>query len=80
MAFGMVSGIGRKMDVLDWVVIVEGEGTVLGVNVGHHIVTNGDFATRLFSNYFGQDFFSYTKYTLVKEKCLLLRVPLRPTG
>jgi len=25
------------------VVIVEGKGAVLGVNVGHPIVTNGDF-------------------------------------
>ena len=29
------------MDVLDGVEIVEGEGAVLGVNVGHPIVTNG---------------------------------------
>jgi len=28
------------------VVIVEGEGTVLGVNLGRPIVTNGVFATR----------------------------------
>jgi len=32
-----------RMDVLDWVVIVEGEGAVLGVNFGCLIVTNGDF-------------------------------------
>ena len=37
------SGIGRGMGVLDGVKIVEGEGAVLGVNVGHPIVTNGDF-------------------------------------
>jgi len=43
------------MDVLDGVMIIEGEGTVLGVNLGHLIVTNGDFATRLFPYYFGQD-------------------------
>jgi len=30
------------------VVIVEGERPVLGVNLGHPIVTNGDFATQLF--------------------------------
>jgi len=36
-------------------VIVEGEGAVLGVNLGRPIVINGDFATRLFPNYFGQD-------------------------
>ena len=27
---GMVSGVGRDMAVVDWVVIVEGEGAVLG--------------------------------------------------
>jgi len=42
MPFGMVSGVGRGMGVLDGVVIVEGEGTVLGVNLGRPIVTNGD--------------------------------------
>jgi len=31
------------MGVLDGVVIVKGEGAVLGVNLGHPIVTNGDF-------------------------------------
>jgi len=36
------------------VVIVEGEGAVLGLNLEHPIVTNWDFATRLFPNYFGQ--------------------------
>jgi len=40
MAFGVVSGVGRAMGVLDGVVIVEGEGSVLGVNVGRPIVTN----------------------------------------
>ena len=39
------------------VVIVEGEGALLGVNLSHPIVTNGDFATRLFPNYFGQYLF-----------------------
>ena len=29
--------------------IVEVEGAVLGVNVGHPIVTNGDFVAKLFS-------------------------------
>jgi len=37
------------------VVIVEGEGAVLGVNLGRSIVTNRDFATQLFPNYCGQD-------------------------
>ena len=36
MPFGVVSGVGRGMGVLDGVVIVEGEGAVLG----HLIVTN----------------------------------------
>jgi len=39
------------------VVIVKGEGTVLGLNLGRPIVTNGDFATRLFPNYFGHHLF-----------------------
>jgi len=39
MPFGIVSGVGRGMSVLDGVVIIEGEGAVLG----HPIVTNGDF-------------------------------------
>jgi len=42
MLFGVVSGVGRGMGVLDGVEIVEGEGTVLGVNVGHSIATNGE--------------------------------------
>ena len=41
MPFGMVSGVGR---CVLWVVIVEGEGTVLGVNLGRPTVTNGDYA------------------------------------
>jgi len=41
--FGMVSGIGRGMGVLDEVVIVEGEEAVLEVNFGRLIVSNGDF-------------------------------------
>jgi len=43
MPFGMVSGVSRGMGVLDGLVIVEGERAVLGVNLGHHIVTNWDF-------------------------------------
>ena len=42
MPFGVVSGVGRGMDVLDWVEIIDGKGS-LGVNVGHPIVTNADF-------------------------------------
>ena len=41
MPFGMVSGVGRGMGVLDGVVIVKGEGAVFGVNLGRPIVTNG---------------------------------------
>jgi len=43
MPFGMVSRVSRGMGVLDGVVIVEGEGAVFGMNLGHPIVTNGAF-------------------------------------
>jgi len=33
----------QRMHVLDGVVIVEGEEAVMGVNLGHPIVTNWDF-------------------------------------
>jgi len=39
----MVSGVSREMGVLDGVEIVKGEGAVLGVNLGHPVVSNGDF-------------------------------------
>jgi len=42
MPFGVVRGVSRGMGVLGVVVIIEGEGTVLGVNMGRPIVTNGD--------------------------------------
>jgi len=46
------------MGILDGMKIVEGEGAVLRkVNLGHPIVTNEGYATRLFPNYFGQDLF-----------------------
>jgi len=37
--------VGRRSreGVLDGVVIIEGEGAVLGANFGHPIVTNGEF-------------------------------------
>jgi len=38
MMFGVVSGAGRGMSVLDGVEIVKGERAVLEVNVGHPIV------------------------------------------
>jgi len=44
---------------VDGVVIVEGVEAVLGVNLKRPIVTNGDFATRLFPDYFGQFLLSY---------------------
>jgi len=47
MPFGMVSGGGQGMGVLDGVVIIKGEGAVLGVNLGHPIVTNGEFVALL---------------------------------
>jgi len=39
MPLAMVSGVGRGMGVLDGAVIVQGEGAVLGVNLGHSIIT-----------------------------------------
>ena len=53
MLFGMVSGVGQGMGVLD--------GAVLGVNMGCPIVTNGDFAKWLFPTYFGQYLFWYAE-------------------
>jgi len=60
MPFEMVSDVSRGMGVLDGVVIVEGKGAVLRVNLGRSIVTNGDFVTPLFPKYFEQDLFSVT--------------------
>jgi len=45
--------------------IVEGKEAVLGVNLGHPIVTNGD-GDALFPNYFGEDLFN-----LARAACLL---------
>jgi len=47
MPFGVVSGVNRGMGVLDGMVIIEGEGAVLGVNLGHPTVTNWDFVVQL---------------------------------
>ena len=53
---------GRSRDgCIRWLVIVEGEGAIL-LNSGHHIVTNRDFATRLFPNYYGQDLLPMRRY------------------
>ena len=57
MSFRVVSGVSRGMGILDGVIIVKGEGAVLGVKFGRPIVTNGAFATLLFPNYFGEDLF-----------------------
>jgi len=55
MPFGMVSGVGRGMGVLNGGGDRRMGRAVLGVNLGCPIVTNGEFTTRLFPNYFGQD-------------------------
>jgi len=59
MPFGVVRGVGRGMGVLDGGGDRRREGAVLGVNLGRPIVTNGSFATQLFSNYF-EDLFYYS--------------------
>jgi len=41
MPFTVMSGVGRVMGVLDKAVIVEGEGAVLGVNLGRPTGTSG---------------------------------------
>ena len=43
MPIGVVSGVDRGMRVLDEVDIIEGKEAILEVNVGHPIMTNGDF-------------------------------------
>jgi len=43
MLFGVVDGVGRDRGVLNGVVTVKEGVAVLGVNVGHLIVTSGDF-------------------------------------
>jgi len=42
MPFGVVSGVGQGTGVLDGAEIVDGK-VVLEINVGHPIVTNGNF-------------------------------------
>jgi len=54
MPFAIVSGIGRGMGILDGGGYLRREGAVMGLNLGRPIVTNGDFATWLFPNYFGR--------------------------
>jgi len=59
-------------------VIVEGEGAVLGLNLGHAIVPNWDFARWLFPNYFGQYLFlvSGYGYHILKNKVCCVRIML----
>jgi len=71
MLFGMVSGVDQGMGVLDRVVIVEWERAVLGVNLGRPIVTNGDFAMRLFPNYFGQYLSYYVTSGQNEARCYI---------
>jgi len=68
----MVSGVGRRMGVLDGGGDRRRGSGRIGINVGHPIVTNGDFvaylfstvrvATQLFPNYFVISCFSYFKF------------------
>jgi len=53
MPFGIVSGVGQGMGVLDRGGDRRREEAFLGVNLGRPIVINEDFATQLFPNYFG---------------------------
>ena len=43
MPFEVVSGVSRGMGVLNEVEIAQGQGAILGVNLGHPIVISGDF-------------------------------------
>ena len=52
MPFGVMSGVGRGIGVLDGGGDRRRGMAVLGVDLGRPIVTNGAFVTRLFSNYF----------------------------
>ena len=53
MPFGVVSGVGRRMGVLDGVGYCRREWAVLGLNVWRPIATNGD-GDALFLNYIGR--------------------------
>jgi len=60
------------------VVIIKGRGS-FGVNLGRAIVTNGDFATRLFPNYFGQDLFeNRIAHTVAAGRACLIFVRCEP--
>jgi len=48
------------------------EGAVLGLDLGHSDVTNGDFVMRLFQNYFGQYLLILLPTRLVAVHCCRL--------
>jgi len=71
-----VASVGGGMGVLDGLVIVEGEGALLGVYVGRRLVTNTGFcdvvvlvrvATQLFPNYSGRTSFVVMQYTTLSS-------------
>jgi len=66
----VVSRVGRGRGVLHGVVIVEWEGTVLGVNVGHPIVTMGTLwhSLRVRSGDWGRGFSQIISKCLVKTQ------------
>jgi len=55
MFFGVVSGVSQYIGVLDEGGDRRRGRDILGVNVGHLIVTNGDFVAYLFSSVMGGD-------------------------
>jgi len=59
------------------VVIVEGEGAVLGVNLGRPVVTNGNFATQLFPARKTKNYrISETSSPILMKFVLLMRIGL----
>ena len=75
----MVSGVGLGMGVLDlcgYRRSTSSRGTVWGVKLGRPIVINGAFATRLFSNYFGDLFISATCHISMSLLCYEIDVHL----
>ena len=64
MPFGMVSGVGRGMGVL----VGGGDRRRERGSFGRPIVTNGAFATRLFSNYLSSCYYSAQKLMLTVSR------------
>jgi len=63
------------MGVLDGVVSVKGEGAVLEVNVGHPIVTDGEFLAQLCPRegaVLGLFCFHWFEWCIFKHKCIRL--------